>query len=236
MSQWYPRARPSRPLLATAAAGATEVTEAARLELRTGRAWRREPVYVPGELTGQQASGRGESAVNVLETDRLILRWLSADDAEFVLGLVNEPSWLQFIGDRGVRSLNDARAYIQNGPAAMYNRFGFGLYLVQRKEDGARLGMCGLIKREGLADVDIGFAFFPRFWSKGYAYEAAAAVMDHGRALGLRRIVAITSPDNQSSIKLLQKLGMKFERNMTLPGPSSEVMLFGSTFDQPGGA
>lgn len=171
--------------------------------------------------------------MNVLETDRLILRWLSADDAEFVLGLVNEPSWLQFIGDRGVRTLNDARAYIQNGPVAMYNRSGFGLYLVQRKEDGARLGMCGLIKREGLDDVDIGFAFFPRFWSKGYAYESASAVMEHGRALGLRRIVAITSPDNQSSIKLLQKLGMKFEKNMTLPGPSSEVMLFGSTFDQP---
>jgi RimJ/RimL family protein N-acetyltransferase len=172
---------------------------------------------------------RVTTPVNVLETDRLLLRWLSADDAEFILGLLNEPSWIQFIGDRGVRTLDDARAYIQNGPVEMYHRLGFGLYLVERKEDGVPLGMCGLIKRKGLDDVDIGFAFRPGFWSKGYAFEAAAAVVQYARStLGLRRIVAITAPDNESSIKLLQKLGLKFEKRVTLSEDQSEVMLFGS--------
>jgi RimJ/RimL family protein N-acetyltransferase len=173
----------------------------------------------------------GEFAVNVLETDRLFLRRLSVDDAEFILRLLNEPSWIQFIGDKGVRTLDDARAYLENGPINMYRRLGFGLYLVLRKEDGAPLGLCGLIKRDGLADVDIGFAFLPDFWSRGYAYESAAAVMDYGnRVLGLSRIVAITSPGNQSSIKLLEKLGMKFEGMTRLPGDSSEVTLFARSF------
>lgn len=165
--------------------------------------------------------------MNVIETDRLLLRWLTVDDAEFIFGLVNEPSWIQFIGDRGVRTLDDARAYVVNGPVEMYHRLGFGLYLVVRKEDAAPIGMCGLIKRPGLEDVDIGFAFRPAFWSKGYAYEAASAVMQYARsALGLRRIVAITAPENESSIKLLKKLGMQFEKLVTLSDDKSEVMLF----------
>jgi RimJ/RimL family protein N-acetyltransferase len=168
--------------------------------------------------------------VNVLETDRLLLRWLSVDDAEFILGLLNEPSWIQFIGDRGVRTLDEARAYILNGPVEMYHRLGFGLYLVVRKDDSVPLGMCGLIKRKGLDDVDIGFAFRPGFWSKGYAFEAAAAVVQYARStLGLRRIVAITAPDNESSIKLLQKLGLKFEKMVTLSEGKTELLLFGAS-------
>jgi RimJ/RimL family protein N-acetyltransferase len=163
----------------------------------------------------------------VLETERLIVRKLTTDDAPFILELVNEPSWIQFIGDRGVRTLDAARAYISNGPIAMYERFGFGLYLVMLKGDKVPLGMCGLIKRDALPDVDIGFAFLPRYWGKGYAIEAAAAVLAYGRrALGLGRIVAITSPDNQSSIKLLEKIGFVFEGMIRLPGETSEVRLF----------
>jgi RimJ/RimL family protein N-acetyltransferase len=133
--------------------------------------------------------------LKVLETDRLNLRWLSIDDAEFILELLNEPSFLRFIGDKGVRTLDDARDYILNGPVDMYTRLGFGLYLTELKESGVPIGLCGLIKRDGLEDVDIGFAFLPKFWARGYAYESADAVMAYGKTvLGLNRIVAITSP------------------------------------------
>jgi RimJ/RimL family protein N-acetyltransferase len=167
--------------------------------------------------------------LNVLETDRLNLRWLSTDDVEFILELLNEPSFLRFIGDKGVRTLDDARAYILNGPVDMYTRLGFGLYLTELKDGGVPIGICGLIKRDGLDDVDIGFAFLPKFWAKGYAYEAAAAVMTYGKdVLDLKRIVAITSPDNHGSAKVLEKLGMQFERMVRLSEGAEEVRLFAS--------
>ncbi len=169
----------------------------------------------------------GASNLKILETDRLIVRWLSTDDAEFILQLLNEPSWLRFIGDKGVRTIEDARNYISNGPMEMYSRLGFGLYLVELKEDGSSIGICGLIKRDSLEDVDIGFAFLPKYWGKGYAYEAASAVMEYGkRALGLRRIVAITSTENYVSGKLLERLGFNFERMVKLSNDGAEVKLF----------
>ncbi|HKS29828.1 MAG TPA: GNAT family N-acetyltransferase [Pyrinomonadaceae bacterium] len=167
--------------------------------------------------------------MKVLETDRLILRRLSAEDAGFILRLLNEPSWLRFIGNKGVRTLEDARNYILKGPVEMYDRLGFGLYLVELKEAGLPIGICGLIKRDSLKDVDIGFAFLPEFWGQGYAYESAAAVIEYGRnALGLERIVAITSVDNDSSIKLLEKLGLRFEGLVKLSDDAEEVNLFGT--------
>jgi len=165
--------------------------------------------------------------MKVLETDRLALRRMSVEDAEFMLGLLNEPSWLRFIGDRGVRTLEDARAYVLKGPVDMYDRLGFGLYLTELKGEGVPIGICGLVKRDFLEDVDIGFALLPGFWGQGYAYEAAAAVMEYGKeALGLKRIVAITNPENHSSIRLLEKLGLKFDRMIqaTVDGP--EIRLF----------
>ncbi|HLZ56839.1 MAG TPA: GNAT family N-acetyltransferase [Ktedonosporobacter sp.] len=163
----------------------------------------------------------------MIETDRLILRHLTTDDASFILALVNDPAWLQFIGDNEVRTLEDACHYIVHGPVAMYARVGFGLYLTALKEDGTPIGICGLIKRDSLEDVDIGFAFLPQFRSQGYAYEAASAVIAYGRrALGLQRIVAITSPDNQRSAHLLEKLGLHFERLITLANDAQEVRLF----------
>src|SRR6476469_10818856 len=125
--------------------------------------------------------------MNVLETERLIVRWLAAEDAGFILELVNDPDWLRFIGDRGVRMLEDARGYILNGPVAMYHRAGFGLYLVELKSSATPIGMCGLIERAGLADIDIGFAFLPAFRGQGYAYEAASATMRYAKeTLGLK--------------------------------------------------
>jgi [ribosomal protein S5]-alanine N-acetyltransferase len=165
--------------------------------------------------------------VRVLETERLIIRRFSAVDAEFILKLLNEPSFVRNIGDKGVRSIADARRYIETGPIANYERLGFGLYLVELKGTCESIGLCGLIKREGLADIDVGYAFLPSFWSKGYAFEAASAVTEYGRdALGIQRIVAITAPDNTASIRVLEKLGLRFESMIKLSDSESELRLF----------
>jgi RimJ/RimL family protein N-acetyltransferase len=165
--------------------------------------------------------------MKVLETERLSLRWLSDADAPFILALLNEPSWLQFIGDKNVHSLDDARAYLAKGPVDMYRRLGFGLFLVELKHGATPIGLCGLIKRDALKDVDLGFAFLPAFWGQGYAREAASAVMEHGRkALGLGRLVAITTPGNESSIRLLEKVGFRFEQMIKLSEEGEVLKLF----------
>jgi len=166
--------------------------------------------------------------MTVLETDRLTLRHLTLEDAEFILQLLNEPSFLHFIGDRGVRNVDDARNYILQGPIASYERFGFGLYLTEVTATRAPIGICGLLKRESLEDADIGFAFLPPFWRQGYAFESAAAVITYGKdVLGKNRVLAITSLDNDASIKLLEKLGFRFERVTQLSEDAPEVKLFG---------
>ena len=166
--------------------------------------------------------------LRVLETERLVLRRFSNDDAEFILQLLNEPSFVRNIGDKGVRTIADAFQYIRTGPVASYERFGFGPYLVQLKETGDSIGLCGLIKREQLDDVDVGFAFLPSFWSMGFAFEAASAVLDYGRdVLGISRILAIALPENSSSIKLLEKLGLRFERMIRLSDDEPALKLFG---------
>jgi RimJ/RimL family protein N-acetyltransferase len=166
--------------------------------------------------------------LNVLQTQRLVLRRFDAGDAQFILELVNDPDWLRYIGDKSVRNLDDARGYIQKGPMDMYGRHGFGLYCVELKSDATPIGMCGLLKRETLEDVDIGFAFLPQFRSQGYAHEAALATLAYGAdVLGLKRIVATTTPDNAASGRLLRKVGLRFERMFTVPGENREVRLYG---------
>ncbi len=172
-----------------------------------------------------------KAPVIVLETDRLVLRRLTLNDAPFIVELLNEPSFLRFIGDRGVKTLQDARQYLLKGPIASYRQFGFGLNLVFLKASGDPIGMCGLLKRETLEDPDVGFAFRPGYWRKGYAFESASAVLDHGRStFGLKRIVAITSPDNVASIKVLERAGLKFEALIRLGDDPREVKLFGVDF------
>jgi len=167
------------------------------------------------------------SRTSVAETPRLRVGWLDAGDCAFILELVNEPSWIRFIGDKGVKTQQDALRYIENGPMAMYKRRGFGLYIVELKDGREPIGICGLIKREGLDDVDLGFAFLPRFWRNGYAFESAAAVMAYGRtALGLRRIVAVLSRENHRSSKLLQRLGFSFERTVKLHPDDGDLDLY----------
>ena len=165
--------------------------------------------------------------MEVARTDRLLLRWLDADDAGFILELLNEPPWIRYIGDKKVQTLQDAQRYIRNGPAAMYERLGFGLYLVQLKQGGEPIGICGLIKREALDDVDLGFAFLQRFWGNGYAFEAAAAIMAYGTSvLGLSRLVAILSPDNLRSHELLKRLGFRPEGEIRLGPDDKPVALY----------
>ncbi len=165
--------------------------------------------------------------MTILKTERLILRRLTMEDAEFLVDLLNQPSFLRYIGDRGVRTVEDAERFLREGPLASYEEHGFGLLLVASRESGEPMGMCGLLRRDGLDDVDVGFAFLPDYWSRGYGYEAASAVLDHGyRVLGLERIVAIVSPDNQRSFKLLEKLGLRFERWIRLAEDEPEIQLF----------
>lgn len=170
--------------------------------------------------------------MNVLETERLNLRRLSIDDAEFILQLLNEPSFIRNIGDKGVRTVADARQYVLNGPVASYQRYGFGLYAVELKESAEPVGICGLVKRETLADVDIGFAFLPEYWSRGYAVESASAVKAYGlEALGLKRLVAITNPENEGSIRVLEKIGLKYQRLVQLSEDGPLIRLYASDAD-----
>jgi ribosomal-protein-alanine N-acetyltransferase len=165
--------------------------------------------------------------VALLETARLAVRLLTEDDAPFMLALLNEPSFIQNIGDREVRTIDGARGYIANGPIASYARFGFGLYLVELKAPRAPIGICGILKRDELPEPDIGFAFLPAYWSRGYALESAAAVRDYARdGIGLPRLLAIVSPSNASSIRLLERLGFTFTSETRLTPEAHEVKLY----------
>ena len=170
--------------------------------------------------------------MSVLRTRRLVLGPLTADDASFLIELLNEPSVLHSIGDRGVRTEEDVERYLARGPHASYRQHGFGLYRVGLRESDEAIGICGLIRRPGLSDVDLGFAFLPRFWGRGYAFEAARRVVRHAREdHGLRRLVAITNPDNQGSIRVLERIGMRFEGMVRLTGDDPELKLYGCALD-----
>ncbi len=188
--------------------------------------------------------------MKILETKRTILREIVETDAEFTLDLLNQPSFIKYIGDRGVRTVQDAREFIENRYRQSYRVNGFGLYLVELKAAFRTLaeaqvpilkskiqnpkskielpiGICGFVKRDSLPDADIGFAFLPQFEKKGYAFESAEAVMKYGRdVLNFKRVLAITTKDNESSVKLLEKIGLKFERLIRLPGDDEELKLF----------
>ena len=169
--------------------------------------------------------------MTILETERLILRQLTTDDAEFIFELLNDPSWIQNIGDRNIRNLDDACAYIVNGPVASYAKNGFGLWLVELKETKESIGMCGLIRRDTLEDIDIGYALLPRFWGQGYAIEAARAAKDYAKdVVGLKRLVAIVDPANEGSIRVLEKLGLRYEKMVRLSADDIDLKLFAIDF------
>jgi ribosomal-protein-alanine N-acetyltransferase len=177
---------------------------------------------------GSGVAGKGGERMIVIRSERLELRELELQDDEFILDLLNEAPCMRFIGDKGVRNLPDAREYILKGPMDSYRRFGFGLYLATLSGSGLPMGICGLVKRDTLADVDLGFAFLTRYWSRGYAAESAAAVLAYGtQHLQLPRIVAITASDNRASIAVLEKIGLRFERMVRLTDGGEELKMFG---------
>jgi RimJ/RimL family protein N-acetyltransferase len=164
----------------------------------------------------------------VLETARLLLCKFSIADASFVLELVNDPDWLRYIGDRNIHNIDDAEKYIRTGPLKSYRQHGFGLYVIKLKSNSAPIGICGLLKRETLDDVDVGFALLPAYRRKGYIMEAAQAILDYGHnCLNIGRIVAVTSPDNEASINLLKKLGYRYDRmvQITADDPGSKLFV-----------
>ena len=162
-----------------------------------------------------------------LETPRLSLRRLEFDDAPFLVKLLNEPSFIENIGDRGVRTIEDAHRYLREGPMAMYEKYGFGLWHTALK-DGTPVGMCGLLKRDNLPDADVGYAFLPVYWGQGLALEAAEATLRHGaRKFGLARVLGVVSEGNTGSIRVLEKLGMSFERMITMREGEPPARLYG---------
>ncbi|MDZ7900996.1 MAG: GNAT family N-acetyltransferase [Arcicella sp.] len=163
----------------------------------------------------------------VIETERLILRKFTVEDASFMLELLNTPTWLRFIGDRNVHSVEEAEQYLVNGNIKNYLEYGFGFYLVAVKETGESIGMCGLVKRDSLEDVDIGFAFLPQFIGKGYGFEAASSTLRYAQnILQIHKIVAIVNPDNTDSVKLIKKIGLQFEKMVQLSFTDIALMLF----------
>lgn len=165
--------------------------------------------------------------MTVLETERLVLREVDEGDAAFVLALLNTPGFLENIGDRGVRTDDDARAYIRDKMAASYRDHGYGMWLAVERGAGALVGLAGLVRRDGLDMPDVGYAFAPEAWGRGYAKEAAAAVVAHAtEKLGIPRLAAITTPENFASMAVLRKVGFTFQRMIQLPGIDRESAYF----------
>jgi RimJ/RimL family protein N-acetyltransferase len=163
----------------------------------------------------------------LIASERLFLRELAFGDAAFVVELLNDPDFLRFIGDRGVRDEAAARAYLEKGPLASYARHGFGLYAVVSREAGEVAGICGLLRRDWLDDPDVGFAYLPRYRGRGYAVEAARAVLaDAATRLRIARVTAIVTPANERSTRVLGKLGFLYERDARPPGEDADVAVF----------
>jgi [ribosomal protein S5]-alanine N-acetyltransferase len=165
----------------------------------------------------------------ILETERLVLREFTLDDTSFIIELLNSPGWIKYIGDRNIKTEENALAYLQNGPLKSYQDNGFGLSMVEIKDDNTAIGMCGIIKRETLNNPDIGFAFLPAYNGKGYALEMASATLDFAKkTLGMPVISAITLPGNANSIRLLEKLGFRYSQQVIFPGSDEPLLLYNS--------
>jgi len=165
--------------------------------------------------------------MNVISTDRLLINRITLDDAGFILKLINDKDWIKNIGDKGIRTIEETEEYIRTRFLKAYDEVGFGFYSLILKSDQQIIGIAGLVDREGIDHIDIGYGMLPEFRGKGYAFEATKAIYDYGhQELKLEKIVAIVNPDNPSSIKLLTKLGMEFEKMIRLPDEEIDIMLF----------
>ena len=163
----------------------------------------------------------------IIETERLELMKITTNDAPFIFTLMNDPDWHRYIGNRGINTIEDAHQYITNKMIPSYEEHGFGFYIVRTKRDLSQIGICGLVNRENLEHIDIGFAFLPEARGFGYAFESSKALFDYAKKeLHIERIAAITMKGNKPSIQLIEKLGLKFEKMIQFPGDSKKIMLF----------
>lgn len=161
-------------------------------------------------------------------TRRLRLRWLTEADSELLLAIWNDAAFVRYVGDRGIRTVEEAAEAFREGPGRLYREFGYGPYRVALRDDDTAMGICGLFRREGLDDADIGYALLPQYCGQGYASEAATAVMHHARhTLGFKRLTALINPRNVGSIRLVEKLGMSYEKPLQMPGDDTEISLYG---------
>ena len=191
-----------------------------KVEKTIGKSFEAERFSKRGALTT-------EKNMDIISTERLHLRVMRLDDAEFYLRLVNEPTFISNIRDKGIRTLDESRASIETGALASQEKFGFSFYLVEDRTTHLPMGICGLTKRDSLDDVDLGYAFLPEFCGQGYAYEAALAVLTHTKnSLPIKQLAAITSPTNERSNRLLFKLGFIFRKTTLLAGDSTETRLY----------
>ena len=163
----------------------------------------------------------------IVETERLRLRALTLDDTAFIIELVNSPGWIKYIGDRNIKTEEQAIHYLENGPIKSYHEHGFGLLMVETKKCNQQIGMCGILKRDTLEHPDIGYALLPAFTGNGYAFEMAHAVLQYATIqLKLSTIFAITVPENMRSIKILEKIGWIFMKRIQLPNSHEELLLY----------
>lgn len=163
----------------------------------------------------------------IFETERLWLKLTIVEDAAFILKLLNTPKWIQYIGDRNVHTIKEAKDYIEQRMLPQLERLGYSNYTVIRKSDGEKLGTCGLYDREGLEGIDIGFAFLPQFEKKGYAFESVSKLLEAAiHEFNLKEINAITAKENIASQKLLTKIGMTFKKIVSLSIDTEELMLY----------
>ncbi len=164
----------------------------------------------------------------IASTERLTLRRLAPDDAPFIVRLLNDPAFLEHIGDKGVRNLDDALRYLEEGPIAMYANHGHGLYGVALKESGELIGISGLLRRDEYEDIDLGYAFLAEHRGGGYASEAGAAVLRiASEVIGAKKVIALVAPANAASIRVLEKLGFG---PSTVPPAKPDTVVFERTF------
>ena len=162
-----------------------------------------------------------------IDTERLELCRLTLDDAGLMLAIWNDPAFIRFVGDRGIRTIDEARVALEEGAFRLYAEHGIGPYRMTLKSDGCAVGICGLFRRDGLADTDIGFSTLPQYCGRGYGFEAASAVVAHARVdARLNRLTALVSPQNIASVRLIEKLGMMFEKMVRIPGDTADVRLY----------
>ena len=167
----------------------------------------------------------------LMKTDRLLLRRVTLDDADLMLAVWNDPAFVRYVGDRGIRTLEESVQALKDGAMRLFEEHGFGPYRVSLKADDSAIGICGIFSREGMNEPDIGFSVLPEYCKCGYAYEAATAVVSHARDdLKLPRLTAIVSPENTASVGLIEKLGLQFERMLRLPGEDRDISLYAIGF------